>query len=562
MKKHFDSIRKVLAPGDLIPILVIVFGLVIAITISEQAVRLIGASLTILGGVALFMLISQRLKNTVELRNKPGVPPPKFQITETQDSGAKRQIFEDYEDFAVEDITGKNQNSENAAKELSKEINSKINNTDLPASKSVNADDEGFSVVAKPRTQTGSKPNVTDKYSNASIDKHSENAEAVDEDSSQGSDLASDNYSLPENFSGMRIIGKVKKDAPAVQDAKPLPAQAPLSFADPDSPSEANKTNDDPRGKQPYSTPIKNDQSETPVPKPDFFAKSQKNIEQTVKSDTRTVQSIQLPESDPIASTIVKEKSSGFRELKIDIPLSTLMESEQQAGLEPRNELQYFLSRVLVIIRSVTNTRTAAFLFVNLEKKELILESYVSEMQDAITHQRKIPLGNDVVSQIILNVKPEILTDIEPSAELDLIPYYTRQVGISSFIGVPVFYGGTVIGILCADTAVADAYDAVTVNFFGHFARIIGSLVHSYTEKYDLLQASRTLDAITLFRNKSTSNDNTDTTICESIIEVTSSIMDYTSIGISTYDEKTDNWIIKSMKTKDKASEKTFRSQH
>ncbi len=235
------------------------------------------------------------------------------------------------------------------------------------------------------------------------------------------------------------------------------------------------------------------------------------------------------------------------------MPISSLMESAEFLGQEPRKELQYFLSRVLIIIRSVTNTRTAAFLFVNFDKKQLVLESFVSEVPDSITTSRKLPLGGDVVSQIIKNVKPEILTDIEPAAELDLIPYYTKQVGINSFIGVPVFFNGTVIGILCADTAVSDAYDAVTVSFFGHFAKIIGSLVQSYTEKYDLMQASKTLDLISQFRQVACDKAISDSAIRDSLLGAVSGICDYNQIGVIMYDDDSERWLIKSLRAKDES---------
>ena len=87
-----------MVPTDAVPIIVIVFGLVIAITISEQAIRLIGASITILGVVVLFMQISQRMKNYVELKNRPAEPPPNFEISKKSDDRANRQVFEDFRD--------------------------------------------------------------------------------------------------------------------------------------------------------------------------------------------------------------------------------------------------------------------------------------------------------------------------------------------------------------------------------------------------------------------------------------------------------------------------------
>jgi outer membrane biosynthesis protein TonB len=91
------NLKQILTPGDLIAAVVIIIGLLIAIFLSELAIRLIGLSIAILGGVALFMLISQRLSEIVDTRFKPSSPPPDFKITVKQDDSARRQVIEDFE---------------------------------------------------------------------------------------------------------------------------------------------------------------------------------------------------------------------------------------------------------------------------------------------------------------------------------------------------------------------------------------------------------------------------------------------------------------------------------
>jgi diguanylate cyclase (GGDEF)-like protein len=167
-----------------------------------------------------------------------------------------------------------------------------------------------------------------------------------------------------------------------------------------------------------------------------------------------------------------------------------------------------------------------------------------------ITSKVKFPIGNDVVSQIVMNVRPEILTEINPAAELDLIPYYTENSGITSFIGVPVFYDDTVMGVLCADTTVTDAYDIRTVGFFGHFTKLIAALVESYIEKYDLSQADRTLSAITNFRRILANKELTINEINESIIESASELIEYSTIGSCCFDDATGDWRITAFKQK------------
>ena len=258
-----------------------------------------------------------------------------------------------------------------------------------------------------------------------------------------------------------------------------------------------------------------------------------------------------LPELFPLKGVIPQSRiTKDFKEKQLDVPLNTLMDDVQLTGQEPKKEFEYFLNRVLILIRSVTSTKTAAFFLVNMEKRELILESFVTDVPDAITTKQKLPLRNDVVSQIVMNVKPEILSEINPSAETDLIPYYTRAVGTASFIGVPVFYNNSVIGILTADSAIVDAYDMLTVGFLGHFTKLIGALVQSYTEKYELMQASRTLNAINSFRKIGNSKNLSINSISDSFVEAASKIFDYSILGLVCFDDKMNSWKIFSILAK------------
>ncbi len=502
-----------MVPTDAVPIIVIVFGLVIAITISEQAIRLIGASITILGVVVLFMQISQRMKNYVELKNRPAEPPPNFEISKKSDDRANRQVFEDFRDSF-----GDGGPIEAPTKQAPEPEEFDNLPTEITG-------DEGFAVIRK-----GDKPAPT-KEKAAEAPKAKTDAKATaapkapeatkaepEETPAPEVDLAAD---FDDDFSSVRVIGPANKPKHAQKD-KPAPkAEAPAAK------QEATSA------------------TATPEAPAELFAKpAQETPRQPIATDKPA-------EAAPAA----QETTAGYKEKKFEFHINMLIDEEESMGQEPRKEFQSFLSRVLTVIRSVTNTRTAAFLLANFEKNELILESYVSNIPDAVTGKRKIPIGGDVVSQIIMNVKPEILTDIEPSAEMDLIPYYTRPVGISSFIGVPVFYNNTVIGIICADTDVTDAYDAVTVGFFGHFTKLVGSLVHSYTEKYDLIQSTRTLDSINKFREMMNDPKMKNEDISQTIIAAASMICEYSSIGICSFDQQSGHWKIIAMHSRDKVDE-------
>ena len=103
MLKRNINWKKILGPGDSVALVVIIVGLLIAIFINELAIRLIGVSVALLGGVALAMLISQRMADIVDDKYKPSQPPPNYKITVKKETGAKRQTFEDFQKHTVED---------------------------------------------------------------------------------------------------------------------------------------------------------------------------------------------------------------------------------------------------------------------------------------------------------------------------------------------------------------------------------------------------------------------------------------------------------------------------
>ena len=125
----------------------------------------------------------------------------------------------------------------------------------------------------------------------------------------------------------------------------------------------------------------------------------------------------------------------------------------------PKEELDNFLSKLLLVLSSITDTKTAVFALVNEEASEFIIESFVTAVPDKIKKDRNYTISNDLISQVIKNRKPEILKEINPNAELDLLPYYKETTGTSSFVGIPVAFDHVILGVLCIRSEIQDAYD-------------------------------------------------------------------------------------------------------
>jgi diguanylate cyclase (GGDEF)-like protein len=518
MLKRRINWKKLLSPSDSVALVVIIVGLLIAILIDELAIRLIGVSVAVLGGVALAMLISQRMAEIVDDRYKPSQPPPNYKITVKKESGAKRQTFEDFEKHTVEIDTTVETESEDKVKDDIKIISKKFDKT--KKEKFEGDEGEGFRIIDK--RVSGSSRKKTETQSTA---------KPKTEPAPASIDLES-GYEFDDGESGVKIIGKISKKSPQ--------KTSKIIVVGKETP-----------GKQAKKQAQKQVQEET------LFEEAKEHEEQQVgekaiAAEQPAITDVQPAEQEQeVTQDVPKEEPERtFQKKKVDIPLSTIIETETFAGEEPRKEFEYFLKGVLKVIRSITNTRTAAFLLVNNEKKELIMQAFDSQNPEAITPKQKLPIRNDIVSQIAVNLKPELLTEINPSVELDLIPYYTKPVGTGSFVGVPVFYNKVLIGILCADSQAPDAYEAFTVGFLGNFTKLIGTLVNTYTEKYELMQASKTLKAIDSFKNFLSDPDTDLNDIYVAILNAACKVFDYTTIGVCGYDQKNENWRISAIYSK------------
>lgn len=529
MKNSKIDLKKVLAPTDSIAVAVVIIGLLIAIFIEQIEVRLIGVSIAILGVVAFFMMISQRLKDFIDTKifSRASAPPPDLKITHTKDSQAKRQIIEDLDTSLDKDFDKVKKKDEN----LKTVPVPKKSKTNLPtvAAKGFDNGDEGFKIVGK----NSEKSEIINKKINDQI------TPKIDIESvSGGSD----------EISEVRIISKDKSSKVPTQ----AQADKKISIADmvksPVS-SESVKQNSEQNTdiiKNTTHLPIQ--EEEIPQEEVDLFniPEFNNNGEQTYKELADQIpytKQVEIPAKNKSVSKAPCKKN------KVDVPISILMD-ESVSSQEPRNEFAGFVSRALMVIRSMASTTTAAFFIVNSEKGTLILETFVTDVPDAIIDTPKIQLGNDVVSQIACSGKPEILTEINPSAELDLIPYYKKNVGSSSFIGLPVFYQNSVLGVLCADTNIEDAYDNLTVGFLGHFTKLIAGLVMNYTEKHELQQASRVLDAVTEIRKIIESGYLTIKNIAEAFASSSEEIFEYKTLGMVCFDFADAKWKVYSYRNK------------
>jgi len=480
MKKNQYNLKKLLTPRDVYIAIVILLGFFFLIVLPEIEVKLIGASIAVLGIIFFAIDISNRIKNYIDLA-KPGEQPPDFETVKVKKDGVIRTIYKDY-------IDSFGDTKDYIEDRLEKE-NEKIPDDDIVIKESI-------------------KPTIEEK-----IEVEIKQKEVKDEVSqTRETDFFDDGeITIISKSVPKPVVANVAKDIEILQEQKVEIKEEP--------PKEFNLFEQD-------STEIEETVFEHEQVAQPQIEEKQKAVEEPVKTEEKKHE----------------KASSPYKKSKIDVPAS-LFKDDSIYGNEPLEALQFLLNRILTIIRSVTNTKTAVFLLVDQVNHNFLIISSVSDNSENIRKDKLIPIGQDIISQIYIGSSPEILTEINLPSVTDLIPYYDNPTEIGSFIGVPVFYDKSVHGVLCADSEVQDAYNTITVNFLGHFTRIISALFKNYLEKHDLNQSQRMLEAINLFRQKTNQNYSLQS-ISDSIAEVACRLVEYTSIGVCLFDFYNNNWTI------------------
>lgn len=158
-------------------------------------------------------------------------------------------------------------------------------------------------------------------------------------------------------------------------------------------------------------------------------------------------------------------------------------------------QFAFVLEKILNVIKEAYMAHTSIFFWYNKNKEKLTLEKFVSSSAMAITEQ-KFEIEDDILSKIVKKEEPELLTDISPTAEIDVIRYYNSKQGIKSFVGVPLFYGKSLAGVLALDSKMNDAFGIETVYSLGRFVRVLSIIISLFEEKFSESQAEQRLQSL------------------------------------------------------------------
>ena len=275
-----------------------------------------------------------------------------------------------------------------------------------------------------------------------------------------------------------------------------------------------------------------------------------------IPTSASNVSASDIKGADSIQQQIKKELENKytepFQKLDITLPIRHIVDMDIKLETK-REEFLYFIEQFFVIIRSVFDANTLAFVWVNHITKTLdfrLLSSEIDTKDALITKQQKIQFGNDIISQIVEEKYPQIISQLYNSnAELDFFSYYTKPVGTNSFIGIPIFFENTVIAVLCADSKKVNAFSKQEYAFLGCFAKVISRLVNNFDTTSRQENSEKILELLGNFNKLIAHNGSNFNEICNSITEYILSIYSCSSIGIVSYNDTAKNWAVLSYKT-------------
>jgi len=212
----------------------------------------------------------------------------------------------------------------------------------------------------------------------------------------------------------------------------------------------------------------------------------------------------------------------------------------------PRAEFNALIQRVLSVVKDIQFAHTVALFWMNREKQQLVLEGYTTDSEKFMTN-RRLPIGSDVVSQIAMNGKPQIVNFVDALGQNDMVPYYETLDVVKTFVGVPIFFSGIQsqdpVAVLTLDCLEADAYGNETITSLAQVAKLISTLIRSYTSKYDLLLDSEVLRSISRMREQ-LSIDFGAHSITRSLAEEASKLVPWDYIAIVLFDDSRKSWVV------------------
>lgn len=214
----------------------------------------------------------------------------------------------------------------------------------------------------------------------------------------------------------------------------------------------------------------------------------------------------------------------------------------------PKSEFGFLMKKVLTVVKEVNFAHTVAFFWVNNDKKQIVLESFVSDSDKFMTHRRR-EIGTDVISQVALTGHPKILNQVNAAGQLEMLGYYEAVEPVKTFVAVPIYYSKSAgvpqqpVAVLTIDCIDEDAYGPETLGSLGQFTKLMSALIRSYTDKYDLLLDSEVLRSVSRMREQLKIEFSLHNVV-RTLAEETSRLVAWDYVSVVLYNENRKSWVV------------------
>src|ERR687886_2993372 len=111
-------------------------------------------------------------------------------------------------------------------------------------------------------------------------------------------------------------------------------------------------------------------------------------------------------------------------------------------------ELAELLDELLVRVREILETETAAILLLDEERGELVARA-AKGLEEEVERGVRIPLGRGFAGRIAADRAPVVIDDVDHA---DVLNPILREKGIKSLLGVPMLARGRVLGVVHVGT--------------------------------------------------------------------------------------------------------------
>ena len=204
--------------------------------------------------------------------------------------------------------------------------------------------------------------------------------------------------------------------------------------------------------------------------------------------------SIEIISADNVNQSFGRSNKEAFKPSDFKENFEKIVHEELPPNVSQDEQFGFVLEKILHVVKEAFMAHTAMFFWYNKNRRRLTLEKYVSSSQQIA--KQKFDVEDDILGKIIQKEEPELLSDISANAEKDVIRYYSLPQNIKSFIGVPLFYGKSLTGILALESKMSDAFGIEQVYSLGRIVRVISVIISLFEEKFSETQADQRLKAL------------------------------------------------------------------